>query len=265
MEYASVKDNLRKIIGSKPFLRKMFYLALEKLFLRERYVKRELKRLLPRLNPGAIILDAGFGYGQYAYYIARNYAEAKITAVDIEPVMLDDFGCFLAKIHCPNISLELTDLTSMNHKGRFDMALSVDVMEHIEDDVSVFHNIHRALKEGGVFLMHTPHLNASSERGQGSFVGEHIRDGYSTEELVNKLKEAGFKGVNYTLTYGKHGAKAWRLLQKYPITVLKSSKLFFLLLPFYYALIYPVACVLMRRDMKSRNLQGDGILIEAWK
>ena len=265
MEYEPVKDVLRSFIRGRPLFRKMFYFALGRLFLRERYIKRELADLIPRLEGSPRIFDAGFGYGQYSYHLAKCYPDTMVEAAEIEPVMIEDFGCFTGKTSMNNISLVELDLTEMDYNSLFDLVLSVDVMEHIEDDISVFRNVYQALIGGGVFLMHTPHIQEASTGGEGAFVGEHVRDGYTTEELLDKLRGAGFDKIEYTLTYGKNGAFAWRLLQRFPISILGLSKAFFLILPLYLLLVYPLAAWSMRRDLKGDNIQGDGMMVKAWK
>lgn len=235
------------------------------LFLRARYMKRELRKTISGMHGKISILDAGFGYGQYSLWMAENFPQAELTSAEIEPVMIDDFQELVKSFKLENISLEKIDLTKMEHDSKFDLAVSVDVMEHILEDQLVFDNIHKSLKPGGVFVMHTPHIRKSSPRGEGAFVGEHVRDGYPTAELLGKLKQAGFDKLEYILTYGKYGALAWKILQKYPIMTLQKSKLLFLLLPFYMILIYPFAEMLMRLDLDITNEEGDGILVKAWK
>ncbi len=265
MEYAPVKNLLRSWIGGKPCLRKLFYFALERLFLRERYVKRALKAIVPKMAGNPRVLDAGFGYGQYSYHIAKTFGEVKVIGVEIEPEMLDDFKQFIEKTRTNNIELRELDLTKMDIEDDYDLALSVDVMEHIEDDEAVFRNVRRALKNGGVFLIHTPHIPEGLERGEGVFVGEHVRDGYTAAEIERKLLGAGFSRVEHSFSYGYWGAAAWRLLQKYPMEILSFTKLAFPLVFIYLILVYPFAEYMMRRDLKVSNLSGNGILVEAWK
>jgi SAM-dependent methyltransferase len=261
VEYAPIKDIFRKLIRSRPALTKAFFFALDKLFLREKHIKRELDKILTQLPPGADILDAGFGYGQYSYYLAKRSENLKITALEIEEEYLQDFRIFIEKCHLRNIFLQKADLTELKYSNRFDLVFCVDVMEHIEDDKSVFRNIHQVLKPGGRFMMHTPHIKETELHGEGMFVDEHVRDGYSTSELHDKLRRSGFGEIQTKYTYGKSGALAWRLLQKYPISALRKSKLVLMLLPLYLLLVYPVAWILMHSDLQSENITGDGILV----
>ena len=224
-----------------------------------------MRKIIDYLGYDIDVLDAGFGYGQYSYWLAKRCPSAILKSVEIEPVMIEDFRKLLEKSEIGNIGLEKLDLTEMKYREAFDLAVSVDVMEHIDNDQAVFDNICSALKPGGIFLMHSPHIEEAQTQGAGSFVGEHVRDGYYSREIIEKLGKAGFYRIDYTLTYGLFGTAAWKLLQKYPISVLHKSKALFFLLPFYLLAVLPVAEILMRYDMKCYNHEGNGILIKAWK
>ena len=52
---------------------------------------------------------------------------------------------------------------------------------------------------------------------------------------------------------------------KYPILMLGASKLFFIILPFYYLIFYPVALVLNFFDLGATHKSGTGLIVKAWK
>ena len=98
-----------------------------------------------------------------------------------------------------------------------------------------------------------------------SFIAEHARDGYSKEGLEAKLHPAGFKTYQSIYTYGFWGDKAWRLGIKYPMLMLNKSKIFFIVLPFYYILTLPFTILMMYLDYSSENKIGSGINFIAQK
>ncbi len=111
----------------------------------------------------------------------------------------------------------------------YDIILSVDVMEHIEEDELVFRNFYRALKPGGIILISTPSDKGGSDvhnDEEQSFIDEHVRDGYSIDEISQKLTHAGFNNIKASYTYGKPGNISWRLSMKYPVEMLNISKAF---------------------------------------
>jgi hypothetical protein len=141
-------------------------------------------------------------------------------------------------------------------------------MEHIEDDVTVFKNFFQAMKRGGVLVIHTPSNFGGSdvhEEGDTSFVEEHVRDGYSAGDITRKLKMAGFTMEKVSYTYGPAGSLAWRLGIKYPILMLGTGKIFFIVLPFYYLLTFWLTLILMYIDYSTTNTAGTGLSVVAIK
>jgi hypothetical protein len=141
-------------------------------------------------------------------------------------------------------------------------------MEHIEDDVLVFQNFYKSLKNNGILLISTPSDKGGSDvhgDNEESFIDEHVRDGYSIRDITEKLSLAGFSSVEAGYTYGKPGNISWRLSMKYPIKMLNISYLFFLILPFYYLIFFPVSIILNIFDLCLTHKTGTGLLVTARK
>jgi hypothetical protein len=100
---------------------------------------------------------------------------------------------------------------------------------------------------------------------ESSFIEEHVRDGYNIKEIEDKLRSAGFTKVEARYQYGAPGKISWRLSMKYPILMLGASKLFFVILPFYYIIAYPVSYVLNWMDVAGNHPTGTGLIVKAWK
>ena len=269
MEYDPIKRTLGDVFNKSPFLRKLFYNLLDLLLLRTWHVHKEL-HLTPALSKGegVNILDAGSGFGQYSYWMTKRFTKAKILAVDVKEEQVADSNAFFRNIGKNNVKFEVADLTKFVQENKFDLALSVDVMEHILEDVLVFKNIHASLKKGGMLLISTPSDHGGSdvhEGAPGSFIGEHVRDGYNINEIQDKLRLAGFSKIEARYAYGTPGKISWRLSMKYPMQVLNFSKIFFVLIPFYYLITYPFAFVLNYLDTNISHRTGTGLIVKAWK
>ena len=52
---------------------------------------------------------------------------------------------------------------------------------------------------------------------------------------------------------------------KYPILMLGASKIFFVILPFYYLVVYPNANILNFCDLGMKHQSGTGLIVKAWK
>lgn len=269
MHYDPIKNIFAGIINYHPFFRILFYKILDLMFLRSWYIRRELKRIRKIYSTQKInIYDAGTGYGQYVYFMLNNLQPCSIFAVDVKSEWINDCMAFFRKIGKKEVSFAVEDLTQIEHKEKFDLILTVDVMEHIEDDIRVFDNFYRALKPGGYLLINTPSVYGGSDvhsEDMESFISEHARVGYSKEDFEEKLTPLGFKTFDSFYTYGIWGDKAWRLGIKIPISMVNYSKLLLILLPFYFLFTLPLTLLFMYLDIKSVNQTGSGITFIAQK
>jgi SAM-dependent methyltransferase len=239
------------------------------MFLRAWYVKRELSALRNEFGNERIeIYDAGTGYGQYSYFMLKKMKPCSIYAVDIKTDWIKDLEEFYKENKNENINLGIEDLTEISHENKFNLILSVDVMEHIEDDIKVFKNFYKALRPGGYLMINTPSNFGGSDthdESDESFISEHARAGYSKEELESKLRSAGFEIYKFIYTYGFWGDIAWRLGIKYPMLMLNFSKVLFLFLPFYYLFALPFTFIFIAADYYADNKNGSGINLIARK
>jgi SAM-dependent methyltransferase len=233
------------------------------MFLRSWFVRGALRNLRAKYGAKEIaIYDAGTGYGQYTYFMARHLVPCSIYAADVKEDWINDCKDFFIARNMPAVQFGVEDLTAITHNERFDIIVCVDVMEHIHDDQLVFDNFYRALKPGGSVVVNSPSIYGGSdvhEEDEESFIGEHARAGYSHEELMEKMKRSGFTKFAHRYTYAFWGDKAWRLGIKYPMMMLNVSKLFLLLLPFYYAITFPFTWLMMLMDYRTVSSVGAGI------
>jgi SAM-dependent methyltransferase len=192
-----------------------------------------------------------------------------VDAVDVKEEQIADCTEFFSRTGKGNIHFSVSDLTTFSNPEAYDLILSVDVMEHILEDERVFRNFFDSLKPGGMVLISTPSDQGGSDvhdhEEESSFIDEHIRDGYSISEIEEKLKRAGFGITESHFTYGFPGQLGWKLSMKYPILMLNWSKLFFLILPFYYILTFPVALICNTLDVWLNHKTGTGLIVKAFK
>jgi len=267
MKYDPIKEILGRVVRISPFLRKLFYKVLGLMFLREWHVKRALHAVVTN-HPIRSMFDAGTGFGQYSYYCARQFPDVNIRAVDVKTQQIKDCSAFFSRVGISNVVFAVEDLTFPLHSNEFDLILSVDVMEHIPDDVAVFRNFYQALRNGGFLLVNTPSALGGSDvhsPGDKSFVEEHVRAGYDETEIRTKLESAGFLIEQFRFTYGRWGTVAWRLGIKIPMLLLNKSLALFFLLPLYYLITLPFTLLFMYLDYRSDNKTGTGLLVTARK
>jgi arsenite methyltransferase len=118
---------------------------------RSRDVLRRRKLVYEALGaePGDRILDAGCGPGFYTRELLDQVGpEGSVTGIDQSPQMLA-----VARRRCEgfgNVAFEEGDAVALPvEDGRFDRALSVQVLEYVRDVPAALAEMHRALRPGG--------------------------------------------------------------------------------------------------------------------
>lgn len=246
---------------------RLFFAALQMMFLRAWYVRRELRQQLAGRSGPVRVLDAGSGFGQFTYWILRRFPNVRLHAVDVKEDYLDEAEHLVRSAGLDSrATFAVEDLTRLRTTGPYDVILSVDVMEHIEEDVEVFRGFHSVLRPGGVVIINTPSDQGGSDVREGddeSFISEHVRDGYAVDELRSKLESAGLDVERVEYTYGRWGSIAWRMSIKWPMMLLNTSWLFVVLLPLYYIPMLPVAMLLNLIDVATHVDRGTGLIAVA--
>jgi len=269
MQYEPLKRSLGRFFAGSLFMRKTLYFLLDLLLLRTWHVKKGLRNIALEYPGDASVLDAGSGFGQYTWSMSKMNSRWKIKAIDINSEQIEDCNRFFGKTGLSGrVTFHTGDLTALADTNSYNIILSVDVMEHIEDDILVFQNFYKSLINNGILLLSTPSDKGGSDvhnDKEESFIDEHVRDGYSIEDITEKLSLAGFRNIEAGYTYGKPGNISWRLSMKYPIKMLNVSYLFFIILPFYYMIFFPVSMILKIFDICLTHKTGTGLLVTARK
>lgn len=134
------------------------------------------------LRDSKTILEVGSGIGQFTQVIRQQAPLAKITAV--EPDLK-----FHVPLNAAILDLETVQNFSIDLVGRrnFDAIVSVNVLEHIEDDVAELKNWHQLLNPGGyacVLVPALPEIFSPIDHMMG-----HYRR-YTKDSMTQKMKAA---------------------------------------------------------------------------
>lgn len=138
------------------------------------------------------LLDVGCGTGFVLEGIRQAYPCVELFGSDYF-----EEGLIHARLRIPSASFAQVDARAIADTERYDVIVTLDVIEHIEEDELVLKNLSRALKLNGVLLLTVP-----QHRWLWSTVDEqacHVRR-YSQAELVGKVEGAGLK-VKYVTSF----------------------------------------------------------------
>ena len=268
MQYDPIKRDASRIFNCCRWTRVLFYRLLHLLLLRSWYVRSEIKLWAGSAPSDAAVLDAGSGFGQYVHFVSRLGRNFRVKGIDLKVDELAICNKFFGgERYGGTVSFEKADLTTFVEPDSYDLALCIDVLEHIEDDVTVMRNLRRSLKPGGMLIISTPSDKGGSDvnhEDDSSFIGEHVRDGYGIEEITGKLSQAGFRRVEARYSYRRWGRLSWKISMKYPVKMVNLGNIFFVVLPVYYLITLPFAMMLNFFDLYGRRGTGTGLIVKAW-
>ena len=165
-----------------------------------------LRRVLPATDGSyQTILDAGCGSGVFSFELAKQHPEAQVTGVELEPDLVSRANQVAKSAGLANCRFQQGDVTKLDFEDEFDLVVSVDNFEHVEDDVAAMRTLLHALRPGGRLVAHVPGYERRwilFGRRVNFDVPGPVRPGYQADPLVGKLREAGFQVTSHQYTYG---------------------------------------------------------------
>jgi SAM-dependent methyltransferase len=110
------------------------------------------------------VLDLGCGYGGRTIGYATLYQAARVVGVEVYPHVVERCQEFADSLSAHNVKFLLSTQDRLPvDDGTFDIVVSYDVMEHVEDPAKMLSEVYRALRPGGRFLLvFTPYWGALS-------------------------------------------------------------------------------------------------------
>jgi SAM-dependent methyltransferase len=160
---------------------------------------RWLKRRLPPARNGSWLIDIGCGSGGFTIGAAKQGYHAL-------GLSWDERNQRIARLRATMSGTDLAvfdilDARSLNERsdlrGKFDVAVLCEVIEHVINDVKLLRDAANCLQPGGVLLLTTPNANYKpiTKEDEGPFLEEetgwHVRKGYRAEDLQRLAESAG--------------------------------------------------------------------------
>jgi SAM-dependent methyltransferase len=139
------------------------------------------------------IVEVGAGLGTVAAEMARRHPDAAVVAIEPADNMVADLAGRAAGIDNLDVRrCTSSELLADGGEGAFDVAVYVNVLEHIRDDVGELRVAHRLLAPGGHLCVFGPAMPALY--GSLDFKSGHYRR-YDIEALRSTIEAAGFDVV----------------------------------------------------------------------
>jgi SAM-dependent methyltransferase len=173
------------------------------------------------VRPGDRVLDVGSGFGRHVYECARRGAH--VVALDFaEDEVTQTRDTLTAMIEAHEI--EARNLIGVLRgdarrlpfpTSSFDVVITSEVLEHIQDDVTAIAEMVRVLRPGGRFaatvpawLPETINWKLSDDYHAPKRVGGHVRI-YAKTELRAKLRAAGLDVDGHHRAHALHSPYWW--------------------------------------------------------
>ena len=173
------------------------------------------------LHPGDAVLDVGSGFGRHVYECARR--GARVVALDhAADEVIETRNTLAAMVETGEITPDRLTGVLRGDAGAlpfpddtFDVVITSEVLEHIQDDVAAIGEMVRVLRPGGRFaatvpaqLPETINWKLSDEYHAPKVPGGHVRI-YSRTELSAKLRAAGLDVNGYHRAHALHSPYWW--------------------------------------------------------
>lgn len=162
------------------------------------------------LDDGMKVVELGSGPGFVSEKILEKFPNSKITAVEIEPFLIDYARKYLSEKGVNNCTIINGSIMDTGfQENSFDYAITRLVLEHLPDPVNAVREVLRILKPGGkaVFIdndfeMHIlayPHVAGLRELYDAYCRSRYAEGGNPKigRELPNVLKLGGFSKVDF--------------------------------------------------------------------
>jgi SAM-dependent methyltransferase len=154
---------------------------------------------------GTHVLEIGAGHGDFTRRLARDRF---VTAVDSSKRCVERLSAEYED--AINVDVRHVDAEGLVDDKRYDSALLINLIEHVDDDLGVLTNIRDVLKPGGRVIIFAPAfdgLYSDFDR----LVGHRRR--YRLSQLVTVLDRAGY-GIVDARYVNSLGAIAWWLFAR---------------------------------------------------
>jgi SAM-dependent methyltransferase len=201
--------------SSKPGAVERYDIRENQLFL-EKFSKTILANVLEYVAD-KVVLDAGCGSGWAEPILAEKRAQ-RIDAFDID----EDCIKYAQLQKIKNSTFGVKDFNEQGfEEGRYDIAISIEVIEHLRGYEFYLSNLAKSLKKGGLLFLSTPNKKMSA--GQNTY---HIQE-FTIDEMTNMLGRNSFRIIKINGLSTNELSRIWAKVVPAKITsIIRGSRLY---------------------------------------
>jgi SAM-dependent methyltransferase len=161
------------------------------------------------------VLELGSGRGMSLFWLARHHPAWKLEGIDMDPEMAGTSERAAREGGFENLRFEIGDAENLAASEEYELIISIDMLEHIQDDYGLLVKIRKALRPTGFLVLHVPRRRYDQWRWISAF-GEHEVDGhvaeeYQEEDIQAVVERAGFQIASFRQTFGHWGEISFEL------------------------------------------------------
>lgn len=171
--------------------------------------------LAGRLTDGIEVADIGCGRGHAINLMAQAFPASSFTGYDFSESAIEAARIESERWGLNNASFEVLDVATLDVEARFDLITAFDAVHDQAHPATVLGNVHRALRDGGTFLMVDIKASSNVEDNVdipwGSYLyaistvhcmsvslalnGDGLGTAWGTQLATSMLADAGFRDV----------------------------------------------------------------------
>lgn len=145
-------------------------------------------RLLRDVSTGSKVLDLGGGSGAFLPALAQRFADVSVVDLD-----LDDAKRVATHYQLKNVRLFERDITAWDNAEKYDLVVTMDVLEHFADKSVPRRFLDNHLKPNGLLLVSLPTENWIYRLGRVVLGKTKPADHYHpAHKLVQYYRNAGY-------------------------------------------------------------------------
>lgn len=210
-----------------------------------------------------MILDAGCGSGDYSFYFADKYPDAKITSIDIDSSRVNNSIEIQKKTGKYNVNFKCDDITTLDEKNKYDLICCIDVLEHMNDVEAALSRLLTSLKKNGYIYIHLPlkkekpvffskYLKEFHEWAED----EHVAEPLTKEDFAELIKNNGGHIVRQESSFNHYlGELSVSLIMLFYRDTKVNNVI--------KALLSPLMSALITLDIAIRNKSGNAVAVLA--